>query len=53
MPRIVLGLGDEVVYHVINRGNARQGVFHKEQDYEDFIRLLKEAKERYQVPLIW
>jgi putative transposase len=53
MPRIVRGLGDDIVYHVINRGNGRQEVFHKEQDHEAFMRLLKEAKERYQVALIW
>jgi putative transposase len=51
MPRIVRGLGDEVVYHVINRGNGRQEVFRKEKDYEAFLKLMKEAKERYPVKL--
>jgi putative transposase len=51
MPRIVRGLGDEVVYHVINRGNGRQEVFHKEGDYEAFMELMKEAKGRYPVKL--
>ncbi len=37
MPRIVRGLADNVVYHIINRGNGRQEVFHKDKDYEAFI----------------
>ena len=49
MPRIVRGLGDDIVYHVINRGNGKQEVFHKEKDYEAFMKLIKEAKERYPV----
>jgi putative transposase len=31
MPRIERGLADNIVYHVINRGNGRQGVFHKDR----------------------
>jgi putative transposase len=49
MPRIVRGLGDDVVYHVINRGNGRQEVFHKDRDYEAFLKLMKAAKERHAV----
>jgi putative transposase len=51
MPRIVRGLGDNIVYHVINRGNGRQGGFHKEKDYEAFMKLITEAKERHSVKL--
>jgi putative transposase len=51
MPRIVRGLGDNVVYHVINRGNGRQEVFHKNKDYEAFVKLIAEAKERHTVKL--
>lgn len=46
MPRIQRGLGDNVVYHVINRGNGRQEVFHEEKDYEAFMQLMQEAKKR-------
>lgn len=49
MPRISRGLVDKSVYHVINRGNGRQVVFHKEKDYEAFISLMKEAKIHYSV----
>jgi len=51
MPRVVRGLADNNVYHIINRGNGRQEVFHKERDYEAFIDIMKEAKERYSVKL--
>ena len=51
MPRIVRGLADNIVYHVINRGNGRQEVFHKDEDYEAFIKLIKAAKDRYPVKL--
>jgi REP-associated tyrosine transposase len=33
-------------YHVLNRGNARQEVFHKAADYAAFLRLLDEAQAR-------
>jgi putative transposase len=51
MPRIVRGLGDNIIYHVINRGNGRQEVFHKDKDYEAFMDLIAEAKEGYTVKL--
>ncbi len=38
MPRIERGLMDNGIYHVINRGNGRQTVFHKDRDYESFQR---------------
>ena len=33
-------------YHVINRGNGRAEVFHKQEDYGAFLRLIGEACER-------
>jgi putative transposase len=51
MPRIARGLADKVIYHVLNRGNGRQEVFHKNEDYEAFIKLMKQAKERYPVKI--
>jgi REP-associated tyrosine transposase len=33
-------------YHVLNRGNGRADVFHTEEDYAAFLRLMAEAKER-------
>jgi len=39
-------------YHVLNRGNARQRVFHKEADYAAFLRLFDEAQERCSMRLL-
>jgi len=52
MPRIARGLAGNHVYHVINRGNGRQDVFHKDGDYGAFVRLIGEAKERYAVKVL-
>jgi putative transposase len=51
MPRIVRGVVDGFVYHVLNRGNGGQVVFHKERDYEAFIEPMKESKTRYPVKI--
>lgn len=39
------------IYHALNRGNARQRIFHKDEDYEAFLRVLGEGLERYPVEL--
>jgi hypothetical protein len=33
MPRPLRPIDDGLIYHVINRGNNRQNVFHKTQDF--------------------
>lgn len=33
------------VYHVLNRGNGRQPVFHKDGDYAAFVNLLRQAHD--------
>ena len=40
MPRIVRGQLGGVCGHIVNRGNARQTVFHDEADYEGFLELM-------------
>jgi putative transposase len=40
------------VYHVLNRGNARMGVFDDEADYEAFEKVLAEAVERHETRLL-
>jgi putative transposase len=35
----------------LNRGNARQTIFHKHEDYQAFLRVLGEGLERYPVEL--
>lgn len=39
------------IYHALNRGNARQKIFHKDEDYQAFLRVLSEGLERYAVEL--
>ena len=52
MPRIARGLSDGLIYHVINRGNGKQQVFHKEGDYRAFLDLMQEGKESYGLKLL-
>ncbi|MCJ7546769.1 MAG: transposase [Deltaproteobacteria bacterium] len=52
MPRISRGLSDGYIYHVLNRGNGGQKVFHKDKDYKAFVGLMGEAKERYSVKIL-
>ncbi len=49
MPRISRGISDGLIYHVLNRGNAKQRIFHKDQDYAIFIKLLKEGMALFSV----
>ena len=35
------------IYHVINRGTARQPIFLKHEDFEAFIRVLSEGLAKY------
>jgi putative transposase len=52
MPRVARGLADGLIYHIINRGNARQQVFHTEGDYRAFVDLMAEAGGRYPVKVL-
>jgi hypothetical protein len=38
MPRIARRAADGGVYHILNRGNGQQRVFHKDADYLYFLR---------------
>ncbi|EAQ80300.1 hypothetical protein DSM3645_19928, partial [Blastopirellula marina DSM 3645] len=33
------------IYHTLNRGNARQAIFRKAEDYEAFLRTLAQGLE--------
>ena len=46
MPRTARASQGGYCYHVINRGNGRAVVFHKDGDYDAFVRLLADAHER-------
>ncbi len=39
------------IYHVLNRGNGKQTIFHKEADYEAFERVLVEGLDKFPVNL--
>jgi putative transposase len=39
------------IYHALNRGNGRALVFHKDEDFEAFERILGEGLELYDVEL--
>jgi putative transposase len=49
MPRITRGLVDGFIYHVMNRGNDKRTVFHKDLDYKSFTDLMEEGKSLYSV----
>jgi putative transposase len=52
MPRGARATQGGYCYHVLNRGNARRTVFHKEGDFEAFVKLLRQAQERVDVRLL-
>jgi len=41
-----------VCYHVLNRGNGRAEVFHKQEDYVAFLDLMEQARERLPMRLL-
>src|SRR5271157_3324884 len=43
MPRSARASAGGYCYHVINRGNARAEVFHKEEDLAAFVRIMGES----------
>ena len=46
MPRPLRPVDKGLIYHVINRGNNRQNVFGKPEDFEAFLRSMRDLKER-------
>ena len=45
MPRTARASHGGCCYHVLNRGNARNEVVHKREDYAAFVKLLGEANQ--------
>lgn len=41
-----------MVFHVINRGVGRQTIFHKEEDYAAFERVMAEAWQRVPIRIL-
>lgn len=52
MPRIARALSDNGYYHLINRGNGRQQIFHKEGDFRAFVELMQTARSQYPVKIL-
>jgi putative transposase len=52
MPRNPRAAQGGYCYHVLNRGNGRRTVFHKDGDFAAFVQLLREAGERTPVRLL-
>jgi len=52
MPRTARASVGNVCYHVLNRGNGRNEVFHKDKDYGAFLKLLNQANERVSMRLL-
>jgi len=46
MPRTARASAGNICYHVLNRGNGRQRVFHRDEDYAAFLELVAAAGER-------
>lgn len=38
---------DDALFHIINRGNARQKIFHEELDFRRFLKILALYKDRF------
>ncbi len=52
MPRTARASQGGYCYHVLNRGNGRRTVFHKDGDFAAFVKLLRQAGERIPVRLL-
>ena len=46
------GADGGLIYHVLNRANARMTIFEKPEDYAAFERVLEEAVERTKTRLL-
>ncbi|TWU10937.1 hypothetical protein [Allorhodopirellula heiligendammensis] len=40
-----------IIYHALNRGNDRNEIFKKPEDYDAFIRIVDEGLQKYPVEL--
>ncbi len=52
MPRTARASVGGLCYHVLNRGNGQAEVFHKQDDYAAFLKLLAQASERVPMRLL-
>lgn len=52
MPRINRVDVADIVYHAINRANARMQIFNNDEDYRLFEDVLKDAKEKFEMRIL-
>src|SRR5262249_22536636 len=52
MPRNPRASQGGYCYHVLNRGNGRRTIFHKDSDFAAFVKLLRQAGARTSVRLL-
>jgi putative transposase len=52
MPRPTRAPAGGYCYHVLNRGNARARVFHKDRDFQAFVEVMAEASLRHPTRLL-
>jgi putative transposase len=52
MPRTARAVEAGGIYHVINRGNGRAELFHKDADYLAFLHILAQGLTKYDVKLL-
>lgn len=52
MPRSCRQRGPESVHHAVNRGNRKTTIFHKPGDYKAFLRVLTEARWKYEMRIL-
>ncbi|PHR53871.1 MAG: transposase [Arcobacter sp.] len=51
MPRVARALADDQIYHIINRGNRREKIFHDEYDFTKILELFSKAKDRFRIKI--
>jgi hypothetical protein len=52
MPRITRITFDSALLHIFNRGNARQIVFHDDEDFEHFLSIVAYFKDKYGLTIV-
>jgi putative transposase len=52
MPRTSRAAVGGYCYHILNRGNARAAVFHKDEDFQAFLKVITEASLRHPMRIL-
>jgi putative transposase len=52
VPRIPRAFADGFIYHVLNRGNGKRNVFHKNEDFQTFTDFLRLSRRLYPIKVL-